>query len=90
MQWYHPYCRKWRGTKELLDESERGDQKASLKLNIHKTKIMASSPIPSWQIDREAMETMVVDFKLQNVTIDGDCSMKIKGTCFLEEQLRQT
>ena len=46
-----------RGTKEPLDESERGVRKASLKLNIQKTKIMASGPITSWQIDGETMET---------------------------------
>ena len=39
---------------------------------------MASSPIPSWQIDGETMETVVVDFKLQNVTTDGDCSHENK------------
>ena len=50
-----------RGTKEPLNESERGQGKAGLKLYIQKTKIMASSPITSWQIDRETMET-VTDF----------------------------
>ena len=45
------YGRKWRGTKEPLDESERGEGKVGLKPNIQKTKIMASSPITSWQID---------------------------------------
>ena len=51
--------RKWRGTKGRLDESE--SEKAGLKLNIQKTKIMASSPITSWQIDGETVET-VSDF----------------------------
>ena len=46
-----------RGTKEPLDEGERGDWKAGLKLNIQKTKIMTSSPNTSWQIDGETMET---------------------------------
>ena len=53
-RWHHPYLRKWKGTKEPLDEGERGEWKNWLKsqLNIQKTKIMASSPITSWQIDR--------------------------------------
>ena len=45
-RWYHPYGRKWRGTKEPLDEGERGEWKSWLKLNIQKTKIMASHPHP--------------------------------------------
>ena len=55
------YGRKWRGTKKPLDESEREERKVGLKLNIQKTKIMASGPITSWQIDGETMET-VTDF----------------------------
>ena len=80
-RWYHPYGRKWRGTKQLLDEGERGEWKAGLKLNIQKTKIMASGPITSWQIDGETMET-VRDFILggSQITADGDCSHKIKKT----------
>ena len=53
-----PYGRKWRITKELLNESERGEWKVGLKLNIQKTKIMVSGPITSWQIDGETMETV--------------------------------
>ena len=51
----------------------------ALKLNIQKTKIMASSPIPSWQIDVETMET-VTDFIFggSKITVDGDCSHEIK------------
>ena len=60
-----PYGRKWRGTKKPLDESERGEkwksEKGGLKLNIQKTKIMASGPITSWEIDGETVET-VSDF----------------------------
>ena len=52
MQMTPPLGRKWR-TKEPLDESERGEWKVGLKLNIQKTKIMASSLITSWQIDGE-------------------------------------
>ena len=56
-------------------------------LNIQKTKIMASSPIPSWQTDEERMET-VRDFIFwgSKVTADDDCSMKLKDACSLEEK----
>ena len=62
-----------------LDESERGERKVGLKLNIQKMKIMASSPINSWQIDGETIET-VTDFILRGskITADGDCSHEIK------------
>ena len=65
-------------TKQPLDESERS-KKADLKLNIQKTKIMASSLITSWQIDGKTMET-VTDFIFlgSKITTDGDCSHKIK------------
>ena len=54
-------------------------EKTGLKLNIQKTKIMASSPITSWQIDGETMET-VTDFIFldSNITVDSDCSREIK------------
>ena len=63
-------------------------KKAGLKLNIQKTKIMASGPITSWQIDGEIMET-VRDFILggSKITANGDCAMKLKDTCFLEGKL---
>ena len=59
-------------------------EKVSLKLNIQKTKIMASSPITSWQIDEETMET-VRDFILggSKITTDGDCSHEIKRCLLL-------
>ena len=78
-RWHHPYGRKWRGTKEPLDESERGKWKVGLKLNIQKTKIMAPSPITSWQIDGETVET-VAAFILggSKITVDSDCSHEIK------------
>ena len=50
LRWYYPNGRKQRGAKEPLDECERGERKAGLKLNIKKTKIIASGPITSWQI----------------------------------------
>ena len=64
-------------TKEPLDES--GEQKSGLKLNIQKTKIIVSSPITSWQIDRE---TTVTDFIVlgSKITVDGDYSHEIKKT----------
>ena len=65
--------------KEPLDESERGEWKVGLKLSIQITKIMASGPINSWQIDGETVET-VADFILggSKITADGDCSHEIK------------
>ena len=68
--------------KSLLMKVKEESEKASLKFNIQKTKIMASSPITSWQIDGETMET-VTDFMFwgSKITADGDCSHKIKR-CF--------
>ena len=69
-----------------MAESEKGEF-AALKHNIQKRKIMASSPITSWQIDGETMET-VTDFIFlsSKITADGDCSHEIKR-CSLEEKL---
>ena len=74
-RWHHPYGRKQRRTKEPLDESE----KVGLKFNIQKTKIMASDPISSWQIDGQEMET-VKDFIFggSKIIADGECSNEIK------------
>ena len=74
--------------KSLLMRVKEESEKASLKLNIQKTKIMASGPITSWQIERETMET-VTDFILggSKITADGDCSHEIKDTFSLEEKL---
>ena len=58
----------------VKEESE----KASLKLNIQKTKITASGPITSWQIDREKVETLTDFFLGSNITADGNCSHEIK------------
>ena len=90
-RWHHPYGRKQRRTKEPLDESERGEWKVGLKLNIQKTKIMTSGPITSWQIDGETMET-VTDFIFlgSKITSDGDYSHAIKDACSLEEKLWPT
>ena len=63
-------------------------EKAGLKLNIQKTKIMASGPITFWQIDGEAMET-VTDFIFlgSKITADGDCSHEIKRCLLLGRKL---
>ena len=65
--------------KSLLMKVKEESEKAGLKLNIEKTKIMASGPITSWQIDGESMET-VTDFILgvSKITADGDCSHEIR------------
>ena len=72
----------------LLMKVKEESGKAGLKLNIQKTKIMASGPITSWQIEVETMET-VRDFILggSKITADGDCSHEIKDSCSLEEKL---
>ena len=70
--------KKWRKTKALLDENERGKRKVGLKLNIQKTKMMASGPITSWQIDRETIETVRNYFWGSKITADGNCSHEIK------------
>ena len=69
---------------EPLDESERGEWKVGLKLNIQKTKIMASGPITSWQIDGETVE-IVDDFIFlgSKIPADGDCSHEIKRRLLL-------
>ena len=66
----------------------KGERKTDLKVNIQKTKIIASSPITSWQIDGKTMET-VADYILvcTKITMDGDCSHEIKRVCSLEEKL---
>ena len=71
---------------KVKEESE----KIGLKLNTQKMKIMASSPITSWQIDGETMET-VRDFIFlgSKITADGDCSHEIKDACSLEETYDQ-
>ena len=71
-------------TKEPLDEGERGESKSWLKTQHSKTKIMASGPITSWQIDGETVET-VADFIFwdSKITADGDCSHEIKRRLLL-------
>ena len=70
--------------KSLLRKVKEESKKAGLKLNIHKTKIMASSPITSWQIDGETMETVAdLNFLGSKITADGDCSHEIKRLLLL-------
>ena len=73
--------------KSLLIKFKEESEKASLKLNIQKMKIMASGPIPSWQIDEETIET-VTDFIFlgSKITADGDCSHKIKRSLLFGRQ----
>ena len=70
--------------KSLLMKVKEESEKVGLKFNIQKTKIMASGPITSWQIDGETMET-VTDFILgsSKITADGDCSHEIKRCLLL-------
>jgi len=67
-----------------LDESEEALEKVGLKLNIQKTKIMASGPITSWKIDGETMRNFV--FLGSKITADGDCSHEIKRCLLLGEK----
>ena len=77
----------WQKVKNLLMNVKEESEKVCLKLNIQKTKIMASGSITSWQIDGETMKT-VTDFIFggSRITADGDYSHEIK-TCSLEEKL---
>ena len=70
--------------KSLLMQVKEESEKVSLKLNIQKTKIMASSPITSWQIDGETVETVADSiFWGSKITADGDCSHEIKRCLLL-------
>ena len=74
--------------KSLLMKVKDESEKVGLKLNIQKTKIMASGPITSWQIDGEIVET-VADFILggSKITVDGDCSHEIKRYLLLRRKV---
>ena len=77
--------------KSLLMKVKEENEKAGLKLNIQKTKIIVSSPITSWQIAVETMET-VIDFIFlgSKITAEVTAAMKLKDACSLEEKLWQT
>ena len=74
--------------KSLLMIVKEESEKVGLKVNIQKTKIMASGPITSWQIDGETMKT-VTDFIFlgSKITADGDCSQEIKRCLLLERKV---
>ena len=74
--------------KSLLMKVQKESEQVGLKLNIQKTKIMASGPITSWQIDRETVET-VLDFIFwaSKITADGDCRQEIKRRLLLRRKV---
>ena len=75
--------------KSLLMKVKEESEKVGLKLNIQKTKIMASGSITSWQIDEKIIEETVTDFisGSSKITVDGDCSHEIKRHLLLEGKL---
>ena len=73
------------GPKSLLMKVKEESEKVDLKLSIQKSKIMASGPITSWQIDGETVRDFI--FLGSKITADGDCSHEIKDACSLEEKL---
>ena len=81
--WYHPNIWKQRGTKETLDEGERGEWKVGLKLNIPKTKIMASGIITLWQINEEKWKQWETISLSSKITVDGNCTHEIKRCLLL-------
>ena len=88
MQMTHLYGESKEKLKSLLMKVKEKGEKAGLKLNIQKTKIMASGPITPWQIDGETMET-VTDFIFlgSKITEDGDSSHEIKRCLLLERKV---
>ena len=74
--------------KSLLMKMKEESERAGLKLNIQKTKIMASSPITSWWIDGKTVRDFI--FLGSRITALGDCSMNLKDACSLEEKRWQT
>ena len=85
----YPVAESKEKPKSLLMKVKEESEKAGLKLNIQKPKIMASSLITSWQIDGKKMET-VTDFIFlgSKITVDGDCSHEIKRRLFLGRKAR--
>ena len=74
--------------KSLLMKVKEESGKVGVKLNISKTKITASVPITSWQIDGETVKTVSdLIFLVSKITVDGNCSHEIKDSCSLEEKL---
>ena len=77
-------------SEEESDESERGEWKSCVKTQHSKTKIMASGPVTSWQIDGETMETVIDYFLGSKITAVVTAAMKLKDACILEEKLWPT
>ena len=73
--------------KSLFMNVKEETEKVGLKLNIQQTKIMASGPITSWQIDGETVETVRLILGGSKITADGDCSQEIKRCLFLGRQV---
>ena len=84
-RWHHPYAES-EELKGLLMKEKEENEKAGLKLNIQKTKIMASGPITPWQIDGETMEAVTDYFLGPKITADYDCSLEIKWCLFFERK----
>ena len=85
-----PIAENEKELKSLLMRVKEKSEKANLKLNIHKTKIMASGPITSWQIDGETVETVTEFIFLgSKITVDVDCSHDTKR-CLLPERKAMT
>ena len=77
--------------KSLLMKMKEESKKVVLKFNIHKIKIMASSPITSWKIDGDTVETGAdFIFGSSKITVDGDAALKLKDVCSLKEKLWPT
>ena len=76
--------------KSLLMRVKGESEKAGLKLNIHKTRIMASEPITLWQVDGGKWKLANFIFLGSKITVNGDCSHEIKRHLLLEEKLWQT
>ena len=77
--------------KSLLMKVKEESEKVGLKLNIQKTKIMASGPITSWEIDGETVETEAdFIFRGSKIPADGDCSHEIKRSLFLRRKIMTT
>ena len=74
-----------KGTQEHFDEGERGSENIGLKFNIQKSKIMVSSPIISWQLEGEKVDTVTRDFifLVSKITADDDCSHEVKRCLLL-------
>ena len=81
-----PLWQKSEELKSLLMKVKEESEKAGLKLNIQKTKIMASSPITSWEIDGKTMETVRDYFLGSKITAGGECSYEIKRHLLLERK----